>query len=88
MDFISSQQLDKEVLISSDVVSLFTNILTDLAIQIARKYLEADETLEDRTQLEVDSIIELLELCLNATYLQFQQVCHQQKQETAMGSPL
>ena len=85
MDFISSQQLDKEVLISSDVVSLFTNILTDLAIQIARKYLEADETLEDRTQLEVDR---LLELCLNATYLQFQQVCHQQKQETAMGSPL
>ena len=41
--------------------------------------------LKDHTQLEVDSIIQLLELCLNATYLHFQQVCYQQKQGTAMG---
>ena len=54
VDFISLQQLDNEVIIFYDVVSLFTNIPTDLAIQIARKWLEADDTLEDRTQLEVD----------------------------------
>ena len=88
VDFISSQQLDEEVLVSFDVVSLFTNIPIDLAIQTAQKYLENDDTLEDRTQLEVDNIILLLELCLNATYLQFNQICYQQRQGTAMGSPV
>ena len=70
------------------MVSLFTNIPIDLAIRTAQKYLENDDTLEDRTQLEVDNIILLLELCLNATYLQFNQICYQQRQGTAMGSPV
>ena len=33
-------------------------------------------------------IILLLEMCLNATFLQFQEICYQQKQGTAMGSPV
>ena len=88
VSFISSQKLNGEVLISFDVVSLFTNIPTDLAIQIAHRHLEADDTLEDRTNLDVNNIILLLELCLNATYLQFQQLYYQQRQGTAMGSPV
>ena len=88
VDFIAPQQLNEEVLVYFDVISLFTNIPTDLAIRIARKHLEDDDTLEERTNLEVDNIILLLELCLNATYLQFQQVYYQQKQGTAMGSPV
>ena len=64
--FLSSHQLDKEGLVSFDVVSLFTNIPSDLAIQTAGK---ADDMLKDHTQLEVDRIIQPLELCLNATYL-------------------
>ena len=84
----TSQKLNGEVLISFDVVSLFTNIPTDLAIQIAHRHLEADDTLEDRTNLDVNNIILLLELCLNATYLQFQQLYYQQRQGTAVGSPV
>ena len=87
-DFISTQQLEEEVLVSFDVVSLFTNVPTDLAIKVARKYLEEDETLEERTLLTVDNIILLLDMCLSATYLQFQQECYQQTQGTAMGSPV
>ena len=33
-------------------------------------------------------IILLLEICLNATFLQFQEICYQQKQGTAIGSPV
>jgi hypothetical protein len=52
---------ENEVLVSFDVVSLFTNIPTDLAIDVARRRLLADETLPDRTNLTVDSLI----TCLN-----------------------
>ena len=38
-DFISSQQLEKEVLVSFDMVSLFTNIPTRLAIWRIKKIL-------------------------------------------------
>ena len=88
VNFISSQKLEHEVLVSFDVVSLFTNIPIDLAVTVARRNLESDDTLEDRTQLDVDDIIQLLEMCLNATFLQFQETCYQQKQGTAMGSPV
>ena len=87
-DFIFSQKLEHEVLASFDVVSVVTNIAIDLAVTIARRNLESDDTLEDRTKLDVDNIILLLEMCLNATFLQFEETCYQQRQGTAMGSPV
>ena len=87
--FIASQTLeDDEVLVSFDVVSLFTNVPTDLAIEVARKRLENDETLEERTCLDVDDIIRLLKMCLDATYLTFRNTHYQQTFGTAMGSPV
>ena len=44
--------------------------------------------MDDRTLLSVGSIVSLLELCLNATYLQFKGNFYQQTQGTAMGSPM
>ena len=87
--FIINQELeDGEVLISFDVVSLFTSVPIDLALKVVRDRLEHDETLHERTYLDSENIISLLDLCLNATYLQFQNVVYWQVHGTAMGSPV
>ena len=58
-EFIWMQNLNKnECLVSFNVVSLFTNVPTDLAIDVAHSRLERDESLPDRTTLTVGSIIE------------------------------
>ena len=87
--FIINQELeDGEVLISFDVVSLFTSVPIDLTLKVVRDRLEHDETLHERTYLDSENIISLLALYLNATYLQFQNVIYQQVHGTAMGSPV
>ena len=58
-----------------------------MAIKVARRRLEADETLSDRTCLSVDEVVTLLELCLGATFMSFRGVHYQQSFGTAMGSP-
>ena len=75
-------------MVSFDVVSLFTKIPTKLAIDVAHRRQEKDETLSDRTTLTVDNIIVLLDLCLKATYLMYRGCCYQQIFGTAMGSPV
>ena len=79
---------EEEVFVSFDVVSLFTNVPTDLAVTVARRRLLEDETLKERTCLDVDEIIKLLQLCLDATYVCFRGVYFQQTFGTAMGSPV
>ena len=88
-EFISKQTLtEDEVMVSFDVVSLFTCVPTDLAVQVARRRLEKDQTLPERTDLSVDDIMDLLTLCLNSTFLQFTGKVYQQVYGTAMGSPV
>ena len=79
---------DDETLVSFDVVSLFMSVPTDLAINIARKCLIEDECLRDRMCLEVEDIVILLELCLDATFMGFRGCFYQQCFGTAMGSPV
>ena len=53
-DFISSKTLQNgELLVSFDVVSLFTTIPTGLAARVARHRLMSDDDLQDRTQTSV-----------------------------------
>ena len=86
--FINTQHLGEEILVSFDVVSLFTKVPIDLAIYVARERLQEDNTLEDRTALSINDIIQLLEFCLKATYFSFRGQFYQQIFGTAMGSPV
>ena len=86
-DFIVTQEMKGESLVSFDVISLFTNIPTDLAVDAAFR-LSMDDTLSERTDLSVQSITSLLRLCLDATFFSFRGQYYQQTFGTAMGSPV
>jgi hypothetical protein len=74
-------------LVSFDVVSLFTNVPADEALQFIRNKLPNDNTLVERSVLQVEAIMDLLEVCLKTTYFQVDKF-FQQKDDTAMGSSL
>ena len=65
VDLIRSERLtSEETMISFYVVSLFTCVPTDLAVQVPRCRLENDASFPECTNLTVDDIIDLLTLCL------------------------
>nr|VZI31571.1 unnamed protein product [Spirometra erinaceieuropaei] len=75
-----------EVMVSFDVISLFTSIPPAQTIEtidgfLRKKYDETDQ------QLKRAHIIELLELCLK-TFFTFNGQVYEQKKGTPMGSPL
>ena len=73
---------------SFDVESLFTNVPVDEAVEIVRRRLQEDEFLDERCPLPVDTIVDLLELCLKSTYFLFHGQFYQQVDGVAMGSPV
>jgi len=77
-----------ECFVSHDVVSLFTNAPISEALEIIRNQLENDKKLKDRTNLETDDIMELLEFVVTTTSFTFWGVIYQQRFGTAMGSPV
>ena len=79
---------EHEVLVSFDVVSLFTNLPVKLAAEVARCRLQSDDSLPSRTSLSPDELNQLLKFCLTATYLSFQGQSYKQVFGTAMGSPV
>ena len=87
-DFIKPPVLTSdELLVSFDVVSLFTNVPVHLATEVAQRRLRGDVDLKDRTGLSVEEM-KLLEFCLSATFLSFRGGIYQQTFGTAMGSPV
>ena len=88
VSFIQTQKLAQEdILVSFDVVSLFTCVPVELAVVVAQCRLSCDEHLPDHTSLSVQEIVRLLSFCLSATYLSFRGKHYQQIFGTAMGSP-
>ena len=79
---------EDEIMVSFDVVSLFTNVPIQESIQIIQLLLQKDDQeLENRTELSVERVSNLLELCLSSTYFCYRGVFYTQKEGAAMGSP-
>ncbi|XP_068704205.1 uncharacterized protein [Montipora foliosa] len=62
---------EDDELVSFDIVSLFTSIPVELAIQVATDVLCKDDTLYDRNAIPVEDIIDLLEFCLPTTNFKY-----------------
>ena len=77
-----------EKMVSFDVVSLFTKVPVEDALQAIAMLLTKDDTLEDRTAIPVPDICALTSLCLGSTYFMFNDTFFEQVEGAAMGSPL
>ena len=71
-------------MVSFDIVSLYTNVPKNKAIERVAELLVGDETLKDRTKLTVEQIVEGIATCLNTTYFLYDMTIYVQ----AMGSPI
>ena len=58
-----------DIFVSFDVVSLFTSVPTDQALDLVLQLLANDSTLHDRTSLDISDIKIGLEICINAAIL-------------------
>ena len=79
---------EDEIMVSFDVVALFTSIPADLALQIVREKLQQDATLTERTDISVTNIMKLLEFVLKNSFFTYEQEHYQQTFGCAMGSPV
>ncbi|KER24256.1 hypothetical protein T265_08048 [Opisthorchis viverrini] len=77
-----------EVLVSFDVNSMYTNVPKADAVEVARRLLLADTTLQERTQVSVDKIAEGIKACPNLSHFVFDSIIYSQEQGLAMGSPI
>jgi hypothetical protein len=75
----------QDTLDSFEVVSLFTNVPVDEALQAIRNKLTNDNSLAELPNLKVEAIMELLNVCLRTTYFQVDDRFYQ---GTAMRSSL
>ena len=78
----------RDVMVSFDVISLFTNIPIKLALEIAVDRLRCNKHLHERTKLDISDISMLLEFCLNACDIFINGNYYHQKCGCPMGSPI
>ena len=74
--------------ISFDVVSHFTAIPVDKACTYIRTKLAKDDILSDRTQLDTDDILRLLQFVLSNSFFVYNNITYKQIHGCAMGSPV
>ena len=77
-----------DILVSFDVVSLFTSVPTTDATTITRDRLQADTNLKDRTDLTPSQLQDLLTTCVNSASFQWRDKFYEQSAGTSMGSPI
>jgi hypothetical protein len=57
-------------------------------LQVIRWRLITDPSFPERSPLQVEDVMKLLDICLTATYCQFEDKFYQQKEGMAMGNSL
>ena len=67
-----------DIMVSFDVVSLFTNVPTPDASTIARDRLQADPSLKDRTDLTPGQLHDLLLTCVGSSYFRWRECFYEQ----------
>lgn len=82
-------KIDKnDEICSLDVISLYTRIPIPLALTVLKEKLVNDKNLRKRTQLNINTILELSTLCLTNTYFKYDDLFYKQQHGLAMGNPL
>ena len=79
---------DDEIMVSFDVISLFTSIPINLSLQVVKLKLQDDHLLPDRTDISVCNIMKLLEFVLHNSFFTYKEQHYQQISGCAMGSPI
>ena len=79
---------ETEILVSLDVISLFTKIPVDLAIKLAQERLHELQNLNELKKWSVNDICNGFQICLKATYSSFGKKIFKQIFGTAMSSPV
>ncbi|KAH7963990.1 hypothetical protein HPB51_027771 [Rhipicephalus microplus] len=87
IDKVRDMVLDDNVVLASfDVRSLSTSVPVGLAIDVCKTALKSDQSLSDRTAIDVPDLLRLLKFCLENTYFIFRSKCYKQVHGIAMGS--
>ena len=77
-----------EVMMSYDVKALFTSVPITSALDVIEKLLKEDPSLQSRTSMSIQHIMDLLEFCLRSTYFTFRGKFYEQVEGAAMCSPI
>ena len=75
-------------MVNLDVVNLFTKVPTNETLATVQDKLATDPSLEERTCISVDNLIEMLTFCVKTTFFGMESDIYQQEECLAMGSPL
>jgi hypothetical protein len=91
-NFIKSIQdiILQNYLVSFHVVSLFTNVTIEEVLQVLRNKLtcQDDPSFPERSPLQVEDVMELVDICLTTTYFHLQDKFYQQKEGTEIGNSI
>ena len=77
-----------EVMVSFDVISIFTSIPVNEAMRVIKQRLEQDTSLSDRTSISVKNIMKLLDFTLNNSVFTVKGKYFRQIFGCAIGSPV
>jgi len=79
---------EDEAMVSFDVVSLFTKIPVELALEVTQRRLMDWTEFENYTNWSIEDVCQGLKICLEPTFLHFRGKNYKQVLGTAMGSPV